>query len=88
MTIARTVRRALVLAAIAAIAAAGATGCANPRQAAYLNDQMNQAAEAIADVRTTMSVLQSSVDSLIAVVAKQDSTIARLAIATNVQVVK
>ena len=41
MTIARTVRRALVLAAIAAIAAAGATGCANPRQAAYLNDQLN-----------------------------------------------
>lgn len=65
-----------------------AAGCSNPRQAAYMNDQMNQAAQAVADIRTNMAGLQSSIDSLALVVAKQDSTIAKLAAVTNVQVVK
>ena len=80
-------RRTVILAAVLG-AGLGVAGCTNPRQAAYLNEQMNQAADAIADVRTTMSIMQSSIDSLVTVVAKQDSTIAKLAFATNVQVVK
>ena len=80
-------RRAAILATV--LASGGAiAACSNPRQAAYLNDQMNQAADAIADVRTNMSILQSSIDSLKLVAARQDSTIARLAAATNVQIVK
>ena len=80
-------RHALVIGAITA-ASAFVAGCDNPRQAAYLNEQMNQAAEAVANIRTNMSGLQLSIDSLTLVVAKQDSTIARLAAATNVQIVK
>ena len=78
------VRRAFIYFAVLAAAA----GCTNPREIAYLNEQMNQAADAIADVRTTMSNMQSSIDSLTLVVAKQDSTIGRIAIATNVQIIK
>jgi len=82
----RSRRAAVVAGAFALVAVASA--CSNPRQAAYLNDQMNQAAEAVADIRTSMSVLQSSIDSLRMVVAKQDSTIAKIAAATNVQISK
>ena len=79
--------RAVVIGAVTA-ASALVAGCENPRQLAYLNDQMNQAAEAVANIRNNMSGMQSSIDSLTLVVAKQDSTIARLAAATNVQIVK
>jgi hypothetical protein len=81
------IRRAAVLGATLALVAA-ASACSNPRQAAYLNDQMNQAADAVADIRTSMSILQSSIDSLRLVVAKQDSTIAKIAAVTNVPIVK
>ena len=79
--------RAVVIGAVTA-ASALVAGCENPRQLAYLNDQMNQAAEAVANIRNNMSGMQSSIDSLTLVVAKQDSTITRLAAATNVQIVK
>lgn len=79
--------RAVVIGAVT-VASALVAGCENPRQMAYLNDQMNQAAEAVANIRNNMSGMQSSIDSLTLVVAKQDSTIARLAAATNVQIVK
>ena len=63
-------------------------GCANPRQLAYLNDQMNQAADAVGEIRVNLSILQSSIDSLKLVVARQDSTIAKIAAVTNVQIIK
>jgi hypothetical protein len=80
-------RRALVASAVAVLAASAA-GCTNPRQMAYLNDQLNQAADAVADIRTNMSIMQSSMDSLRLVVAKQDSIIAKIAAVTNVQIIK
>ena len=82
----RSFRARLAVLCGATVALAG--GCSNPRQAAYINDQMTQAADAIADIRTNMAGLQSSIDSLRTIVAKQDSTIVKLAVATNVQVVR
>lgn len=84
MSVSPRVRRATVLGAIAVVTA----GCSSPRQLAYVNDQLNQAAQAVADIRVNMSVMQSSIDSLTLVVTKQDSTIAKLAAVTNVPVVK
>ena len=78
------VQPVLALSAIALLAGS----CSNPRQAAYLNEQLNQAADAVGDIRTSLSILQSSIDSLRVVIAKQDTTIARMAAVTNVQVVK
>jgi hypothetical protein len=80
-------RRAALLGATLTLVAA-ASACNSPRQAAYVNDQLNQAAEAVADIRTSMSILQSSIDSLRLVIEKQDSTIAKIAAVTNVQIVK
>jgi hypothetical protein len=42
----------------------------------------------VADIRNTMSGMQDSIDSLRTVVAKQDSTIVKLAAATNVEIVR
>jgi len=84
MTDSRHTRRLLLIAAVAIAPAA----CSNPRQLAYMNDQMNQAADAVADIRNTMSGMQDSIDSLRTVVAKQDSTIVKLAAATNVEIVR
>ncbi|MCX5754772.1 MAG: hypothetical protein NTX19_01440 [Gemmatimonadetes bacterium] len=78
------VQRTLALSAIVLLAG----GCSNPRQAAYLNEQLNQAADAVGDIRANLSLLQSSIDSLRVVIAKQDTTIARMAAVTNVSVVK
>ena len=77
-------RHILLVAAVTIVPAA----CSNPRQLAYLNDQLNQAADAVADIRNTMSGMQDSIDSLRTVVAKQDSTIVKLAAATNVEIVR
>lgn len=77
-------RRILLVAAVAIMP----SGCSNPRQLAYINDQLNQAADAVADIRNTMSGMQDSIDSLRTVVARQDSTIVKLAAATNVQIVR
>jgi hypothetical protein len=79
-----SIRRTLLIAAVTLVPA----GCSSPRQLAYLNDQMNQAAAAVADIRNTMSGMQDSIDSLRTVVAKQDSTIVKLAAATNVEIVR
>ena len=88
MALSLRVRRALVCGALFLFGGSIGGCTANPRQLAYLNDQMTQAADAIGDVRVNLSLLQSSIDSLKLVVARQDSTIARLAAVTNVQIVK
>lgn len=77
--------RAVIIIGALVIAPAG---CTNPRQLAYVNEQMSQAADAVGEIRVNLSLLQSSIDSLKLVIAKQDSTIARLAAATNVTIVK
>jgi uncharacterized protein YlxW (UPF0749 family) len=82
----RTSRAVRLLTIVALTAAAAA--CSNPRQLAYLNDELNQAAQAVAGLRVEIGTLETSLDSLRTVVAKQDSTIQKLATATNVQIVK
>lgn len=76
----------VVLAAALPIAA---TGClTSPKAEALRQQQMQEAADAINDLRVTESMLAGTLDSLRVVVAKQDSTIARLANVTGVIVVK
>lgn len=73
----------------AGIALAAASGCtATPRSLALLNEQLNQAADAVNDLRMSIGDLQTSIDSLRTVVAKQDTTIQRLANAAGIPVVK
>ena len=64
------------------------SGCANPRSLALIQEQLNQAADAVNDIRVTMSVMQSTIDSLVTVVSRQDSTISRLANAAGVPIGK
>lgn len=79
-------RRSLVV--LALLSAATLSGCAAPQALAELQEQLNQAADAVNDIHVNMSVMQSTIDSLNVVVAKQDTTIARLANATGVQIIK
>lgn len=78
--------RARTIVTLAALAAA--SGCVTPQALTDLNAQMIEASDAINDVRINLSVLQEQVDSLRLVIAKQDTTISRLANVTGVQVVK
>ena len=81
--------RLSILAGIAAAAVLGASsGCATPNSLAAMNDQLNQAAEAVNDLRLNVAALQTSIDSLHTVVAKQDTTIGRLANAAGIPVAK
>ena len=77
--------RALVLAG--ATLAAGAC-LTSPKSEVLRQQQMQEAADAINDLRVNASALTGTVDSLRVVVAKQDTTIARLANVTGVIVVK
>ena len=72
----RTSRAVRLLTIVALTAAAAA--CSNPRQLAYLNDELNQAAQAVAGLRVEIGTLETSLDSLRTVVAKQDSTIQKI----------
>lgn len=77
------------LAPLAALAAALMSGgCMSPNALADVHSQLNQAADAVNDIRVNMSMMQETIDSLKTVVARQDTTISRLANATGVQVVK
>jgi predicted secreted protein len=81
-------RRNVLLLAILAVSLT-ATACINsPESEAKRAEQMIQLADALNEVRTTASELNTTLDSLKVVLAKQDSTIAKLANATGVQVVK
>ncbi|MCC7195906.1 MAG: hypothetical protein IT356_10150 [Gemmatimonadaceae bacterium] len=53
-----------------------------------MQGQLLEAADAVNDIRVNMGAMQEKLDSLTIVVAKQDSTIERLANATGVQVMK
>ena len=82
-------RTTRILTAIGLILAlAPLPSCANPAAIAQLHDQLEQAADAVNDIRVNMSTMQGTIDSLIVVAAKQDSIIVRLAAVTNVQIIK
>jgi len=72
----------------AALALLGAGACASPEAMVQLQEQLVQASDAINSVQVNLSVMQGTLDSLVTVVAKQDSTIVRLANATGVPVAR
>jgi peptidoglycan hydrolase CwlO-like protein len=60
-----------------------AAGCVNPKQQANMVAALNDAANQVSDLRGDVSSLQIQVDSLQQVVAKQDTTIKRIAAYVN-----
>ena len=78
--------RRIVLLAVAASAVAGCVE--SPAAAARQAQQMNDIGDQLNELRTENATLESVVDSLRTVIAKHDTTIARLANATGVVVVK
>ena len=65
------------------------TGCiTSPKAEAARQQQMLEMGDAINDLRIAASELTSAMDSLKLVIARQDTTIARLANVTGVVVVK
>lgn len=81
-------RRAIPVRALLAAVVVAATGCESPKALVQLQQQLDEAADAVNDIRVNMSVMQDTIDSLRIVAAKQDSTIFRLANATGVQIIK
>jgi hypothetical protein len=64
-------------------------GCVqSPASAARTAQQFNDIGDQLSELRTENATLESVVDSLRTVIAKHDTTIARLANATGVAVVK
>jgi outer membrane murein-binding lipoprotein Lpp len=68
----------------AAVLVAGAAGCANPRTQANMAQALSDAANEMNTLRGDISQLQTDMDSLRAVVAKQDSLITRIAAINNI----
>jgi hypothetical protein len=79
-------RNHLTSIALAAVLAAG--GCTTPNSMALLQGQLNEAADAMNSLRLNISTLQTSIDSMNIVLAKQDTTIGRLANAAGIPVAK
>lgn len=77
-----------IIQATALLLAAATGGCTPPNALAEIQGELNQAADAMNDIRATLGTMQDSIDSLRTVVARQDSTIFRLANATGVQIIK
>ena len=78
--------RQLVLLTVVGAAAAGCVQ--SPANAARQAQQFNDIGDQLTELRTENATLESVVDSLRTVIAKHDTTIARLANATGVAVVK
>jgi peptidoglycan hydrolase CwlO-like protein len=55
------------------------SGCANPRAEANVAQALNDAANEMAGLKNDLAILQTELDSLRAVLAKQDTVIGRLA---------
>jgi hypothetical protein len=71
------------------VACAAVTGCVqSPANAAREAQQFNDIGDQLNELRTENATLESIVDSLRTVIAKHDTTMARLANATGVVVVK
>lgn len=72
-----------------ALAGAAIAACVqSPASAAREAQQMNDIGDQLNDLRTENATLESVVDSLRTVIAKHDTTLARLANATGVAVAK
>jgi hypothetical protein len=76
------------LAIIGVITLAAMSGCTTPNGLAALNDRLNEAADAVNALNMNIAALQTSIDSLNIVVAKQDTTIGRLANAAGIPIAK
>jgi hypothetical protein len=73
---------------IALLLLATASCISSPDTEAKRAEQMIQLSDALNEVRTTAADLNQTLDSIKVVLGKQDSTIAKLASAAGVQVVK
>jgi peptidoglycan hydrolase CwlO-like protein len=62
--------------------------CANPRTEANVAQALNDAATEISGLKNDISDLQSQMDSLRTILAKQDSTISRIADVNHIPVVR
>jgi hypothetical protein len=83
-------RRAWLARAVATVAiVAPLGGCiSSPKAEAIRQQQMIEMGDAVNEIRIAAAELNSTVDSLRTVIARQDTTIARLANVTGVIVVK
>lgn len=61
-----------------------AAGCRSPAADAAIAEQMSQMSDAMVAMRDQMATMSTTVDSLVAVTAKQDTLIKKLAAASNV----
>jgi len=55
------------------------SGCVNPRAEANVAQALNDAANEMAGLKNDLAVLQTQIDSIRGIVAKQDTVIGRLA---------
>jgi septal ring factor EnvC (AmiA/AmiB activator) len=75
--------------ALFAVVAAAVAGCVqSPASAARTAQQLNDIGDQLSELRTENATLESVVDSVRTVIAKHDTTIAHLANATGVAVVR
>jgi septal ring factor EnvC (AmiA/AmiB activator) len=65
-----------------------APACANPRAEANVASALNDAATEINGLKNDLAQVQTEVDSLRTIVAKQDTTITRLAEVAHVPIVR
>jgi ABC-type uncharacterized transport system auxiliary subunit len=79
-------RRKQVLIALALVLVSG--GCTTPNSLAALQVQLNEAADAMNNLQQNIGILQTSIDSMNVVLAKQDTTIQRLANAAGIPIAK
>jgi len=82
----RTLRRCRRAFLAALLIAAPVTACGNPRTEANVAQALNDAAMEIGGLKNDIAQLSTEIDSLRQVVAKQDSTIARIAAVNNIPI--
>ena len=80
--------RAFRVLSLAAIPCAAGGCVTNPKAEALRQQQMIEFGDAINEVRVNVGEMAATLDSLRSIVARQDTTIARLANVTGVVVVK
>jgi septal ring factor EnvC (AmiA/AmiB activator) len=77
----------LVLATLGSFASL-ASACANPRAEANVAAALNDAANEIGGLKSDLAGIQAELDSLRTVVAKQDTTISRIAEVNHIPVAR
>ncbi|MEP6492553.1 MAG: hypothetical protein ABJF01_07740 [bacterium] len=75
--------RLLALAGVAFVAA-----CSNPRTDANIAQALNDAANEIGGLKNDLAMLQTQIDSLRTIVAKQDTTIVHIAAVNNIPITR